>query len=958
MVRTAAPAEQAPEQPGHGALYLLDGNSLVFRAFFAVPADLRTTDGMTTNALHGFVSMLILLFQTRSPGGLAVAWDRPERTFRDDVYTEYKAGRAEMPDLLAPQFEMVRDVLDALCIQCLDLPGYEADDVLATLATRARDAGDDVVVVTGDRDAFQLVEDPHVLVLYTKRGVTDTVLYDAAGIEERTGVTPDKYPVLAALRGDPSDNLPGVPGVGEKTAAKLVNQYGDLDGIFSHLEEMTPKLRQNLAEAEQAVRRNLEVIPLVRDAPLDEQPHELKLGGWDINIAREVFERFELKTAWGRLEPMLLNGQLSGEPLVGDTYTRPTSAPAVDLASVSVRTLGDDEVAGSLSSLAGCGRQIALAPVWTSTPGRSELEGVALTPVAFGSEHGPDAQEDNRLEATWLTGAQLRLPAASAPLGVLLGGNGPGVVTYASKDLGRTLIGMGLDLDGLRVDVGVAAYLLDPSTGQYGLDSVAEKYLGITPESHAPPSGQLDLDMGGDQPEDPLLGWARRAVVISLLAPVLDEIIDADGVRQLHDDVERPLSRVLARMEVAGIGVDADELRAISAELSAECKTLESEIHSLAGESFNVNSTPQLRAVLYEKLGLSPGRKMKTGFSTNAATLERLRGMHPIIDSILRYREVEKLRSTYGASLLGEVAPDGRIHASFNQTVARTGRLSSDKPNLHNIPVRTEEGRRLRRAFIPAVGHTLLVADYDQIELRVIAHLSGDPGLVRAFEERRDIHRATASGVFGVSPDDVTIGQRSRAKMVSYGLAYGMEAYGLAQRLSIETSEAAEILNSYFSAFPLVRDLMDRSVAEARSRGYTVTLLGRRRPLPDLLSPNRNLRMGAERQAMNAGIQGLAADLFKLALVRLDAALEHGGFESRLVLQVHDEVIVEVPTGDRSEVAEVGQLTRTVLSGVGEEIGLAVPLEVSIAWGSSWAEAKDHVSAGDEVAPGDIPASI
>jgi DNA polymerase-1 len=429
-------------------------------------------------------------------------------------------------------------------------------------------------------------------------------------------------------------------------------------------------------------------------------------------------------------------------------------------------------------------------------------------------------------------------------------------------------------------------------------------------------------------------------------------------MERLHDQIERPLSRVLARMEVTGIAVDADELRATAAELAAQCTSLEAEIHRHAGETFNVNSTPQLRAVLYDRLGLAPGRRTKTGFSTNAATLEKLRGIHPIVDTILRYREVEKLRSTYGESLLAEIGHDGRIHASFNQTVARTGRLSSDRPNLHNIPVRTEEGRRLRRAFVPSPGHLLLVADYDQIELRVIAHLSGDPGLVQAFDEHRDIHRATAAKVFGVAPEDVTFTQRSRAKMVSYGLAYGMESYGLAQRLGIETPEASEILNSYFAAFPLVRDLMDRSVADARARGYTVTLLGRRRPLPDLHSPNRGLRMAAERQAMNAGIQGLAADLFKVALVRLDGALEEGGFSSRLVLQVHDEVILEVPTGDQSEENSVEDMTRAVLAGVADEVGLSVPLEVSAAWGTSWAEAKDHVSAGEQVAEHDLPASI
>jgi DNA polymerase-1 len=932
----------------------------VFRAFFAVPADLRTSDGITTNAVHGFVSMLIYLLQTRHPSGIAVAWDRPEPTFRDDVVPDYKANRAQLPDLLAPQFGMVREVLDALCVPCLDLAGYEADDILATLATRARDAAEDVVVVTGDRDAFQLVEDPHVWVLYTRRGTSDTTLYDETGIQERTGVKPLDYPVLAALRGDPSDNLAGVPGVGEKTAAKLVNKYKDLDGVFSHIDDMTPSLKKNLAAAEETVRRNLTVIPLVRDAPLAEQPHELKMGGWNLGEVRAIFEKLELRTAWGRLEPMLSRGELTGE-WVGQPVVPVEKAPSVDLGAVEVtRPRGEDLVA-ALRELGGASSTVAVVPFWSADPGRSELEGIALTAA---DEVGGDIQAPQQARprtALWVGGASLSEKLVADEIARLLGSDGPGVFTYQAKELERSLLELGVDMTGLRLDVAVAAYLLDPSSGRYSLESVADTYLGAAVDSgSAPATGQLELGIDRAEPDETDVDVERgtRAVAVALLAPVLSARLAADGMERLHDQVERPLSRVLARMEVAGIAVDADELRNTAAELAAQCRSLEAEIHRHAGETFNVNSTPQLRAVLYDRLGLSPGRRTKTGFSTNAVTLEKLRGMHPIIDTILRYREVEKLRSTYGESLLAEIGADGRIHASFNQTVARTGRLSSDRPNLHNIPVRTEEGRRLRRAFVPSSGHLLLVADYDQIELRVIAHLSGDPGLVLAFEEHRDIHRATAAKVFGVAPEDVTFTQRSRAKMVSYGLAYGMESYGLAQRLGIETPEAAEILNSYFAAFPLVRDLMDRSVADARARGYTVTLLGRRRPLPDLYSPNRGLRMAAERQAMNAGIQGLAADLFKVALVRLDGALEEGGFRSRLVLQVHDEVILEVPTGDQSEEHSVANLTRAVLEGVADEVGLSVPLEVSVAWGASWAEAKDHVSAGEQVADHDLPASI
>jgi DNA polymerase I len=879
--------------------------------------------------------MLILLMQNRHPGGIAVAWDRPEPTFRDSVVPDYKAGRSETPDILIPQFEMVRQILDTLSVASLDLPGYEADDILATLATQARDAAQDVVVVTGDRDAFQLVEDPHIGVLYTRRGISDTVYYDEAGIEERTGVRPAKYPTLAALRGDPSDNLAGVPGVGEKTAAKLVNKYGDLDGIYSHLDELTPSLRKNLGEAEETVRRNLEVIPLVRDAPLESGPHDLKLGGWDLEAAQAIFEKLELKSAWGRLEPMLYSGELTGELPTG-SLSRGQVASTVDIGSVVTVVPDREEMPNELRSLAGSGQPVAVAPSWTGDPGRSALEGISLTVVH------EESSEDPR--AIWVEAGALDDETVRAEIVRLLGADGPGVVAYQAKELERTLLGLGIDMTGVRTDVGVAAYLIDPSSGQYGLDALAEAYLGTSLAVEPLSTGQLALEVGEPEGEDPIAARSRRAVAIGLLGRLLEERIAADGLERLHDEVERPLTRVLARMEVAGVAVDTDELRSIAADLLTQCDNLEKEIHRLAGEEFNVNSTPQLRTILYDKLGLSPGRKTKTGYSTNAATLEKLRGMHPIIDAILSYREVEKLRSTYGESLLSEVGSDGRIHASFNQTVARTGRISSDHPNLHNIPVRTDEGRRLRKAFVPSPGHVLLVADYDQIELRVIAHLSQDPGLVQAFAERRDIHRATASRVFGVAPEDVTFTQRNRAKMVSYGLAYGMEAFGLARRLGIETGEAAEILGSYFSAFPLVRELMDRSVAEARARSYTVTLLGRRRPLPDLHSPNRGLRMAAERQAMNAGIQGLAADLFKFALVRLDGALEKGGSSSRLVLQVHDEVLVEVSEKDTTERKEVAELTRSVLAGVAEEVGLAVPLEVTSSWGASWAEAKEHAS--------------
>jgi DNA polymerase-1 len=496
----------------------------------------------------------------------------------------------------------------------------------------------------------------------------------------------------------------------------------------------------------------------------------------------------------------------------------------------------------------------------------------------------------------------------------------------------RGLSTIGVDFSHLELDTAIGAYLVDPAGDQYLLEDLSARYGGVDLRApDAPPEGQLDLGGGG---AEPYVEAARRAGAIALLVEPLSAALSARGLSPLYDEIERPLVRVLARMEEAGVGVDEDYLRTLAKRLTEEARALELEIQELAGEPFVVNSTKQLREILFVKLGLAPNKRTKTGFSTDAQSLEKLRGQHPIIEALLHYREVEKLRSTYGDALLAEVAADGRIHATFNQTVARTGRLSSDQPNLHNIPIRSDEGREFRRAFIPAAGCRFLVADYNQIELRVIAHLAEDPGLVEAFRAGIDIHNVTAARVFGVDGADVTLAQRSKAKMVSYGLAYGMESYGLAQRLAIPVDEATQILHAYFEAFPNVKAYMDRVVAEARSRGYTETLFGRRRQIPELQAGNYRIRQAGERQAMNAGIQGLAADIFKAALVRIDRRLDGAGMASRLVLQVHDEVILEVPPAEEQAAAA---LVAEAMTGAAE---LNVPLEVHVSWGDTWAGAK------------------
>ncbi|MCB9400220.1 MAG: DNA polymerase I [Microthrixaceae bacterium] len=899
---------------------LVDGNSLTYRAFFALPTDLATASGQVTNAVFGFTSMLLNLVRDHRPDQVVITFDRPEPTFRHQRLDTYKANRDSAPDILREQMGLVRQVVATLALPVVEMPGWEADDVIATLTDQAVARGDDVVIVTGDRDSYQLVRDPHVKVLYNRRGVSDYVLYDEAGILERTGVRPEQYVHYAALRGDPSDNLPGVPKVGEKTAARLVSTYGDLDGIFAHTAEQTPALRRNLEENEAQARTNAELMALVHDVPLEVGLGDLDQG--DI-VADDVLQLF------GLLEfPSLVPRLAEAWPeLFGDGAAAVPDAPVLEAETAVVDTAADAAAAlGRLAALP----QVAVAAGWVGTPGRSELTGVALV-------EDSDAGDVVWIPAELLVGAAGAEPGASlgSAVGSVLCGD-PAVVGHDVKPLIRSLLGLGLDLTRLTLDTKLAAYLLDPADTAYSLVDLLRRHTGMElagaeSAGDGATQGQLDLD-GTAVAESQRI--AREALAVARVAAPLIDSLDAHGLTSLNDSIEVPLVRVLARMEHLGVGVDVDVLRALNASLTEECETERAAIVAAAGEEFNVNSTPQLRTVLFERLGLTPQKKTKTGYSTDQATLEKLQGEHPIIDHLLRYREVEKLRSTYGEGLLAEVAADGRIHATFNQTVARTGRLSSDAPNLHNIPVRSEEGRRFREAFVPAAGHELLVADYNQIELRVIAHLAQDPGLIEAFRTGQDIHTTTAARVFDVDPADVTVEQRSKAKMVSYGLAYGMEAYGLGQRLNIPTADAQVILDAYFAAFPSVKEFMERTVAEARDRGYTETVFGRRRRIPELSSGQRNVRMAGERQAMNAPIQGLAADIFKVALVRLDRAIDERGLGSRLILQVHDEVLVEVPDGELDDAVDV------VTHAMSGAFDLSVPLAVNLSHGSSWAAAK------------------
>lgn len=892
-------------------LMALDGNSLAYRAFYALPEDMTNASGQATNSVYGFTTMLLTLLREHAPDGIIVVFDRSEPTFRHVAIPEYKAQREKAPDTLYQQLGMIRELLDAMGVMWCDMAGFEGDDLIATMAERAEQDGDDLIVVTGDRDSYQLVRDPHIRVLYNKRGVSDYALYDEAGIFERTGVTPAQYADYAALRGDPSDNLDGIPGVGEKTAAKLINQYGNIDAVIAAAEQQTPKLKAGLLEHGERVRRNAEMMILRRDVPLDIDKSAL-VPHPDFVATDRMFEFLEFKTMGKRLREVAKKLQWDVDASV-DSSPQGTgtiaSVATVQQASITVFQNGKD-AAAMLSSLA----TWTIAATFIGDTGRSNIDSLAVVID----------------EGAAKVGVMSRSVLVSPEVRAAFQNTHP-VVVHDAKPLMRSLLADGIDITSLELDTAIAMYLINPSRSSYTLAAVCADMLGQEPQASNESSGQFDF--GGNENSDQLV--ADEALFVAALAPVLRQGLTEIGNEKLYEEMENPLVSVLAKMEHFGIGVDRQALTAIRDRLTEETVSLTKSLHQIAGREFNVNSPTQLREILYTEHGLTPGKKTKTGFSTDAATLEKLHDAWPeFIGPLLRFREVEKLRSTYGEGLLSEVAADDRIHATFNQTVARTGRLSSDQPNLHNIPVRTDEGRVFRTAFTAGDGCSLLVADYNQIELRCIAHLAADPGLISAFAAGEDIHQATASRVFGVKASDVSHEQRSKAKMVSYGLAYGMEAYGLSQRLAIGVDEAATILNSYFAAFPNVKKYMDDTIHAARQSGYTETLFGRRRQIPELLSDNFRVRQAGERQAMNAAIQGLAADIFKIALVRLDAEIEKRQLKSRIVLQVHDEVIVEAPDDERVEVEKL------VIETMRNAADLSVPFEVNAAWGHTWADAK------------------
>jgi DNA polymerase I len=902
-------------------LLLLDGHSLAYRAFFALPMEnFSTTTGQPTNAVYGFTAMLINVLRDEQPTHVAVAFDRGEPTFRHEQYVEYKANRRETPEDFRSQLSLIFEVLDALGIRRLSAPGYEADDLIATLATEAAADGMDVLIVTGDRDVLQLVSDK-VTVLMTRRGITEMTRFTPAAVQEKYGLTPDQYPDFAAVRGDPSDNLPGIPGVGEKTATKWIAEFGSLQALVDRVDEVKGKAGDALREHLGGVLRNRQLTSLLRDLPestVGAAPRELVPVPWSRETIHQLFDTLQFRVLRDRLYQTLPDG-IAGVSAVGGGPAAPGDKADMSGFEVEVSVLGPDEVSAWLDEHQTTARSgLAVSGTWGR--GTGNLTGIGIaTPDGAGAFLDPEAltPADEEALAAWL--ATPDCPKAM----------------HDAKGPMHAFTARGFTFEGLTSDTALAAYLALPGQRTFDLADLALRYLGkeLRDETVEAQAQQLTLDGSGEEEAATALVLRARATLD--LAAALDADLDKRGAARLLDEIELPLVDVLARMERTGIAADAEHFAQMSAELYGEVKAAEQAAYAVVGHEFNLGSPKQLQEVLFTELGLPKTKRIKTGYTTDSEALTSLLATteHPVLEHLLHHRDVAKLKSIVD-SLIPMAGEDGRIHTTFNQMVAATGRLSSTDPNLQNIPIRTELGRRIRRGFIVGAGYeTLLTADYSQIELRIMADLSGDAALMAAFESGHDFHAATASRVFGIPAEQVGPEQRAKIKAMNYGLAYGLSAFGLSQQLRISTDEARVLMEEYFKEFGGVRDYLQSVVAQARIDGYTSTIMGRRRYLPDLTSDNRQRREMAERMALNAPIQGSAADVIKVAMLRVAASLETAGLRSRMLLQVHDELIFEVAPG------ELDQVRTLVTTEMGGAADLRVPLEVSTGTGHSWAEA-------------------
>lgn len=887
-------------------LVLIDGHSILNRAFYGVP-DLTNSQGLHTNAVYGFLNILFKILEEEKPDFLAVAFDVKAPTFRHEIYKEYKGTRKPMPKELHEQVPVMKEVLSAMGIRTLEQPGLEADDILGTLAKRAQKEGVDVALVSGDRDLLQIATDQiKIRIPKTKGARTEVEDYYAADVEARYGVTPQGFIDLKALMGDASDNIPGVPKVGEKTAAELMKQFGSLDGIYAHVEEVNKKaVRESLIANKDLAYLSRTLAAINVDSPLDFSLEEARIGNLFTPQAYEIFRKLEFKNMLSRFEDPADAKKEDSERirLVDSAREAEDIFRKVKEAQACGFMLLEDEKDGGPAALALC-----------TCPDEA---------FVFAAGEKLPAEFLSRLAAD-LYQSRIALSAFGIKK------------TYEAllcegENTGRQ---EGCGTKGL-FDVLIAAYLLNPLKNDYAIEDVSGEYLGRMIPGRKQLFEKLSWKEAMAQKPEAFLSYAGRAASVCLQArEVLTQKLEQAGMLSLFETIEMPLSRVLYEMEKEGVLVRKEELKNYGDALVDRIGELEKAIHEAAGCEFNINSPKQLGEVLFEKMGLKGGKKTKTGYSTAADILEKLAPDHPIVADVLEYRGLTKLKSTYADGLADYIGPDGRIHTSFNQTITATGRISSTEPNLQNIPMRTQLGRLIRRVFVPREGWLFTDADYSQIELRVLAHLSGDRQLIEAYQSDADIHRITASKVFHTPFEEVTDLQRRNAKAVNFGIVYGISSFGLSQDLSITRKEAADYIEQYFQTYPDVKKFLDRQVQEAKEKGYTTTLFGRRRPVPELNSSNFMQRSFGERVAMNSPIQGTAADIIKIAMIRVWEALRKEGLSSRLILQIHDELLIETK---ESEAERVRQILETQMKGAAD---LAVSLEVDLHTGKNWYDAK------------------
>ncbi|WP_410619653.1 DNA polymerase I [Amycolatopsis sp. cmx-8-4] len=888
-------------------LLLIDGHSMAYRAFFALPAEnFRTKTGQVTNAVFGFTSMLINLLRDEAPTHLAVAFDLSRKTFRSETFADYKANRSATPDEFRGQVDLVREVLDVLGIPSLTKENFEADDIIATLTTQATAEDFDVLICTGDRDALQLVTE-HVTVLYPKRGVSEMTRFTPEAVEEKYGLTPRQYPDFAALRGDPSDNLPNIPGVGEKTAAKWIKQFGSLDDLIDRVDEVKGKAGEALRANLSSVQLNRQLTELIRDVELEIGPSGLELRPWDREAVHALFDELEFRVLRDRLFATLQ----SAEPEADEGF------------EVSGDALTPGALAAWLTAHAGPAEPVALSFRTMGTSVRSDLRAVAFA-TADGEGAYVDVtamdQADDAALAAWF--ADPAIHKTGHDLKVAL----------------HAIHARGWALAGLAMDTALAAYLVRPGQRTFDLDDLALRYLHRELRSETDGGdGQLSLLDGGAEglEQKEIQEELVKARAVFELAGALDKELDEIGGAKLLAELELPLLEVITALEVAGVAVDLEQLTTLEAHYLSRVTQAAEAAYEVIGKQINLGSPKQLQVVLFDELGMPKTKRTKTGYTTDAEALQGLfeKTEHPFLQHMLEHRDATKLRTTV-EGLIKSVADDGRIHTTLLQTIAATGRLSSTEPNLQNIPVRTEEGRRIRDAFVVGAGYSeLMTADYSQIEMRIMAHLSQDAGLIEAFNSGEDLHTFVASRAFSLPPEEITPELRYRVKAMSYGLAYGLSAYGLSQQLRISTDDAKSQMEAYFDRFGGVRDYLHSVVGVAAKNGYTETVFGRRRYLPDLNSDNRQRREMAERMALNAPIQGSAADIIKVAMLNVHRELVKAKLQSRILLQVHDELVLEVAEGEREE------LEKLVRHGMGSAYELAVPLEVSVGYGRSWNDA-------------------